>query len=86
MINKNLMNKIFKKDINVLHAYNSILNDHLDKIKFETKKQYKEEQKQQYQFITNPVAYTHLKRQCNKIRCVLFRHYQTFNFSSLQYS
>ena len=53
MINKNLMNKIFKRDINVLHAYNSILNDHLNKIKFETKKQYKEEQKQQYQFITN---------------------------------
>lgn len=53
MTNKNLMNKIFKRDINVLHAYNSILNDHLNKIKFETKKQYKEEQKQQYQFITN---------------------------------
>ena len=47
MINKDVINEIFKKDINILQAYNSILNDHLNKIKFENRKRCEEEQKQQ---------------------------------------
>lgn len=53
MINKDVINEIFKKDINILQAYNSILDDHLNKIKFKNRKRCEEEEKQQYRFITD---------------------------------